>query len=683
MPAAAAAAAAVEPKKGGAPPKTKGDPASQKKEVPTQSSKKKDIEVESTAAGSIFGDKQVDYEEILEKAGLSVDWRTAAPYNFSDFRIIVNEEVIYHVHRNVVACGPHSSTLLREITILPISEHVSRGNFKFAYFHGKSMYSIQSLPQQAFGLFEQVLDYFYTGKIIRDPDTCLPLLYIGILLRCEHLIKVLHGYFVELMESPDCIELLLDLLEFEPFLDKNMTPANAHLFRQYLKQAYRAVVNYFNTMSHQNLVRIGSLPTHAFRTIMSHPDLRKGKPDPRRVCHCVTGLYRDRGRSLTKELFFEFIPMITVVPEEDALMLLQLCLRFNEEVLKVKVLEVVARHFDDLNMDDAATMSIDTIKALLQMDTLNVKTEDSVFTFLSVYARSQVDANGKSTLSQAQLEDLWGCCRFSFLSLSNLRASHADLPLPKDYIVEGLILRSLRIDRAHQDEYLEYLASYSPDSPAALRARPRESYTNIEEIAYAFAHVPSEGRHSTGTFTRVKPSDEKKKKSRMSSNFPAPSPPMASVSEPRTKSGDGVLGSATVSAMQPSRFASARTANPAESASGVGDPASASVASSADKEKDVRGRGGAPVGAGVGGGSRGSISAGSLNGVKMGSGDPFPTPQQQAGSGPDGGFNFGPSSQQPQPPQQHSFSFGSQPAPSDGRDGPSTRAFRSGGGPGF
>eukprot|EP00735_Rhodelphis_limneticus_P003218 TRINITY_DN1464_c0_g1::TRINITY_DN1464_c0_g1_i1::g.27258::m.27258 TRINITY_DN1464_c0_g1::TRINITY_DN1464_c0_g1_i1::g.27258 ORF type:complete len:533 (-),score=100.43,BTB/PF00651.26/2.5e-09,BTB/PF00651.26/5.8e+03,BACK/PF07707.10/32,BACK/PF07707.10/2.5e-07 TRINITY_DN1464_c0_g1_i1:776-2305(-) len=398
-----------------------------------------------------------------------LSWRNGSPANFSDWRIVVNHTITYNVHKNIVGAGPRCSRVLRKIMLTPLGDKFSSNDFGIldTLAHARSTYYV-SFPKRVYEHFEDILEYFYTGHIDVTVRNVVPYLHIAHTLDIVNLIVLLEDFVRKEILTLNALDLLVDMLELKPrAADAQST------FETCIVLAYGAVARNFEALA---CSKLACLPLDVLLSILSHEDLRS---NPRHICNCVTAFLREwtsRKLLVTQDNFLSLTSFITEVPHEDALYLLQNAIQFGPEELRDRCVRTIAENFDKLNMDDASQLTLQTVRQLLCLDELNVRHEDSVFDFLSAFTRSRCHPHSSlRSLSQDDLKSLWGCCRFSYLSLHNLKQSHSDLPIPKDLVTEGLLLRSLRVDGKFR-EIEELVNGFEKGSLAWQRARPRRSY---------------------------------------------------------------------------------------------------------------------------------------------------------------------------------------------------------------
>lgn len=117
------------------------------------------------------------------------------------------------------------------------------------------------------------------------------------------------------------------------------------------------------------------------------------------------------GPLLTAAEFSRLVSNVATIVPQYSPILLSWALAYQNSTLISSCLAIVASEFQDCTPEQLSMMPLAQLAALLRRDDLMVKDEGQVFDVVAKYA-----AQHRSTLTAAQLEDLWGCVRFIYLT---------------------------------------------------------------------------------------------------------------------------------------------------------------------------------------------------------------------------------------------------------------------------
>eukprot|EP00736_Rhodelphis_marinus_P001528 Rmarinus@m.17392 len=401
-------------------------------------------------------------------------WRGSGPHNFSDWTLNIDGEV-YNVHRFIVGCGPRCSLVLRQLMLTEPLEPLQKKELRKSLSLMRSTYKLPSMPRECVELVPAVLDYMYTGDILFTVETAVPMLLLSTVLDIPCLIVRLQKFICENTNANHCLSLLLSVFSYFDAAKSLLIDEKWEPFERNLALGYSTVARHFNQFTSEELVQ---LPLVAFRSVICHTVI---DAEPKKLCNVVAYYIRmckrTHGTDLSREDFVALTEMITEITVEEAMFLLVKAFDFEHGKFADRCLSKVAANFDAVTMEDAAGLPVAALCALLERDDLKVAKEDSVFALLVNYT-----ARNEGAMSKRDATALWGCCRFSYLSLPNLKVSHVSTSIPSRMVSEGLLLRNLR--QGNPAQYDEYLASLTEGSLSRKRALPRVSYRRLEAVQF-------------------------------------------------------------------------------------------------------------------------------------------------------------------------------------------------------
>lgn len=281
------------------------------------------------------------------------------------------------------------------------------------------------LPALCWPVFEQVLDFMYTGVVEPQPSTAVPLFKTAQVL----LIRALAQRVVAWLEcnlTKETSPIVLDhALQLSPGLEGLVS------------EVVRQVAEDFERYTAAEFVKF---PASTAAQVLAHRSLRGPMSKVSRMASAV--IRHARGEEEQARVFEHLVGFVREVAPEDAIFLLGVCNRFGNDGLRKQCLAVVAAHFHELAGELHAITDQETLIELFDRDDLLAESEDRVFDAVLSTMRSR-----SPEFSAEQVRRLWSTCRFAQLSVEKL--CHEALlveGLPQDIVRYGLAARLVRME---------------------------------------------------------------------------------------------------------------------------------------------------------------------------------------------------------------------------------------------